>query len=41
MLNPIPASAVFSAYVEYSEVTLTCRPAVQEYICAVAFLCHF
>ena len=40
-LNPILASAIFSAYVVYSEITLTCRPALQEYICFMAFLCHF
>ena len=40
-LNPILASAIFSAYVVYSEITLTCRPALQEYICFIAFLCHF
>lgn len=40
-LNPILASAIFSAYVVYSEITLTCRPALREYICYIAFLCHF
>lgn len=36
-LNPILASAIFSAYVVYSEITLTCRPTLQEYICFIAF----
>lgn len=40
-LNPILASAIFSAYVVYSEITLTCRPALQEYICFIAFFMPF
>ena len=40
-LNPILASAIFSAYVVYSEITLTCRPALQEYICFIAFFLSF
>lgn len=40
-LNPILASAIFSAYVVYSEITLTCRPVPQEYICFVAFFMSF